>query len=155
MIAGTLITIASLPVYSLLFRTYSVLGLAIASNLGILANTIVAAWLLSRRKLVPLADLNWLEIGKAALIALTAGWLSLEVSKIVPDLFSKIDVRGPSRKSDLLTLALASITWAGAVAAGLFLLRSSLPNALRRRRAAFPRVAESGAKETMDAGREP
>lgn len=148
MIAGTLITIASLPVYSLLFHTYSVLGLAIASNIGILANTLVAAWLLDRRKLVPLSQLNWKEIGKAALTAVIAGWLSLKVSQLIP--------ADDGRKGDLLILALATITWAAAVAAGLFLLRSTLPNDLRRkRRTAYPAVAEAQAEQTIDAGREP
>jgi len=148
MIAGTLITIASLPIYSLLFRTYSVLGLAIASNVGILANTLIAAWLLDRRKLVPLSQLNWKEIGKAALTAVVAGLLSLEVSHLIPT--------GDGRKGDLLTLALASLTWAAAVAAGLFLLRSTLPNDLRRKqRTAYPAVAEAQAEQTIDAGREP
>jgi putative peptidoglycan lipid II flippase len=148
MIAGTLITIASLPIYSQLYRTYSVLGLAIASNIGILANTIVAAWLLDRRKLVPLSKLNWLELSKSALTAIAAGWISLTVSRLVPT--------GEGRKGDLLMLALASITWAAAVAAGLFLLRSTLPSDLRRKpRTAYPAVAETQAEQTLDAGREP
>jgi putative peptidoglycan lipid II flippase len=148
MIAGTLITIASLPIYSQLYRTYSVLGLAIASNIGILANTLVAAWLLDRRKLVPLSKLNWLELSKSALTAVAAGWISLTVSRLVP--------AGEGRKGDLLMLTLASITWAAAVAAGLFLLRSTLPNDLRRKpRTAYPAVAETQAEQTLDAGREP
>ena len=148
MIAGTLITIASLPIYSQLYRTYSVLGLAIASNIGILANTIVAAWLLDRRKLVPLSKLNWMELSKSALTAVAAGWISLTVSRLVPT--------GEGRKGDLLMLALASITWAAAVAVGLFLLRSTLPNDLRRKpRTAYPAVAETQAEQTLDAGREP
>jgi putative peptidoglycan lipid II flippase len=148
MIAGTLITIASLPIYSLLFRTYSVLGLAIASNIGIVANTLVAAWLLDRRKLVPLSKLNWMELGKSALTAVAAGWISLTISRLAPT--------GEGRKGDLLALALASITWAAAVAAGLFLLRSTLPSDLRRKpRTAYPAVAETQAEQTLDAGREP
>jgi len=148
MIAGTLITIASLPIYSQLYRTYSVLGLAIASNIGILANTLAAAWLLDRRKLVPLSKLNWMELSKSALTAVAAGWISLTVSRLVPT--------GEGRKGDLLMLALASITWAAAVAVGLFLLRSTLPNDLRRKpRTAYPAVAETQAEQTLDAGREP
>jgi len=55
----------------------------------------------------------------------------------------------------IISLVLTTLTWAGAVAAGLWLLGSSLVGDLRRRPAAYPRVAESSAKETMDAGREP
>jgi hypothetical protein len=42
---------------------------------------------------------------------------------------------GGSRRADLESLGLSSITWAGAVAAGLWLLRSDLPQALRRKKA--------------------
>src|SRR5246127_2579708 len=56
MVACTLVTIASLEVYRVLFHSFSVVGLAIASDVGIVANTVVAAVLLDRRKLVALAD---------------------------------------------------------------------------------------------------
>jgi len=49
-------------------------------------------------------------------------------------------------------LGLISLTWAAAVAAGLWLLRSQLPNDLRRRKAtAYPAVAQGESKEIMDA----
>jgi len=61
-----------------------------------------------------------------------------------------------TRRADLSALALGSLTWAAAVAAGLWLLRSELPADLRRKKpAAFPRVAEGGAAETMATGKEP
>jgi hypothetical protein len=42
-------------------------------------------------------------------------------------------------------LALISITWAAAVAAGLWITKSKLPADLRRRKpTAYPRVAEAG-----------
>ena len=39
-----------------------------------------------------------------------------------------------SRRADLLAFGLASLTWAAAVAAGLWLLRSELPADLRRKK---------------------
>src|SRR6058998_1592021 len=51
MIASTLITLASLPVYSALYRTFSAVGLVIASDLGIAANCLGIAFLLHRRNL--------------------------------------------------------------------------------------------------------
>ena len=61
-----------------------------------------------------------------------------------------------SRRADLIALALGSLTWAAAVAAGLWLLRSELPEDLRTKKpAAFPRVAEGQAAETMATGKEP
>ena len=125
MIATTIITEASLPVYSFLFRTLSVTGLAIASDLGILANTVVTALLLHIRGMVPLGGLNWKELGKSAVVATVSAGLSYEVMRM-------IQLNG-SRVADVEALALGSLTWAGAVAAGLWLLRSDLPGDLRRR----------------------
>jgi putative peptidoglycan lipid II flippase len=126
MIATTVITVASLPLYSLLFRTLSITGLAIASDLGITANALAIALLLHVRGMVPLGGMNWKELGKAALIGVISGGLSYEVMR-------SITLDG-SRRADLLALALASLTWAAAVAGGLWLLRSELPGDLRRKK---------------------
>src|SRR5437879_558814 len=148
MVACSIITLLSLPIYSALFHTFSVIGLAIASDIGIIANGLTLAILLHRRGLVRLGDLQWGELAKAALTALIAGVLSFRVANAV--------VVNGSRIADLLALALISITWAGAVTAGLWLLRSDLRSALRRRKAtAYPRVAEHQAEETMSAGSKP
>ena len=85
---------------------------------------------------------------KAAGTAVIAGVLSYEVAKT-------ISLDG-SRSRDLLSLALVSVTWGAAVAAGLSLLRSELPRDLRRRKpTAYPRVAERQAEETMSSGNQP
>src|SRR5208282_2984248 len=68
MIATSLITLVSLPMYALFFRTLSVTGLAIASDLGITANALAIALLLHIRGMVPLGGMNWKELGKAALV---------------------------------------------------------------------------------------
>ena len=126
MVACTLVTLASLVVYRALFHALSVVGLAIASDAGIIANTVVAAVLLHRRRLVSLAELPWVELGKAIVVAGIAGGLSRAVVRVIP-------LRG-SRAADLESLALSTVTWAGGVAAGLWLLRSDLPQSLRRKR---------------------
>jgi putative peptidoglycan lipid II flippase len=148
MVASSLITLASLPVYRLLFHQLSVTGLAIASDLGIAANTVVIAWLLHMRGLVPFGGLNWKELGKTALTGAVSGVLAYEVAKVVSP--------NGSRRADLAALALGSLTWAAAVAAGLWILRSELPADLRRKRStSFPRVAEGQTSETMATGKEP
>ena len=126
MVASTVITVASLAVYRALFHAFSVVGLAIASDLGIVANTVAAAVLLHRRKLVSLGELPWVELGKTILVAGVAGGVGWAVVRMIP-------LRG-SRTADLESLALSTVTWAGAVAAGLWLFRSELPGALRRKR---------------------
>ncbi len=147
MVASSLITLASLPMYSALYRTFSTVGLAMASDLGIVANTLALAILLHRRRLVPTDELQWRELAKAGITAAVAGLLSHQVARAVM-------VSG-SRSADLEALGLITITWAGAVAAGLWLTRSQLPGDLRRRKAtAYPRVAERQAEE-LSAGIEP
>ena len=152
MLAVTVITGASLPIYSLLFHHYGVVGLAFASDIGIGANLLALAWLLHYRKMVSLRTLRWDELGKSALTAIAAGGISLEVAKTVP-----LPAYGhASRIADILQLALLSVTWAAATAAGLWLLKSQLPSDLRRRKQiAYPAVAQSGGKEIMDTGTQP
>jgi putative peptidoglycan lipid II flippase len=152
MAAVSVITAASLPVYSILFHSFGVVGLAWASDVGIGANLLALAWLLHRKRLVRLGELRWGEMGKAALVAVVAGGISFEVAKIVPLAASGRASRG----ADLAQLALVTVTWAAAVAAGLWLLRSELPGDLRRRKGAvYPAVAQGGSKEILGAGREP
>ena len=147
MIASTLITLASIPIYSALYRAFSTPGLAMASDLGILANTAAIAVLLDQRKLVPLDGLQWGELGKAGIIAILAGWLSYRIA-------STVVIQG-SRTADFKSLALTTLTWAGAVAAGLWLTRSQLlRDLLRRKGTSYPRVAEKSAAE-LSRGAEP
>jgi putative peptidoglycan lipid II flippase len=151
MVAVSVITAASLPVYSILFHAFGVVGLAWASDIGIGVNLLALAVLLHRKRLVPLGDLRWGELGKAAITAVIAGGISFEVAKIVP-----ITPGHGSRVADLTQLALVSVTWAAAVAAGLWMLRSELPGDLRRRKGAvYPAVAHGESKEISDAGRQP
>ncbi len=152
MAAVTVITAASLPLYSLLFHRYGVVGLAFASDIGIGANLLALAFLLHHRKLVSLRSLRWDELGKAAITAVAAGGISLAVARSV---IPFVSIRG-SRAADILQLGLISLTWAAATAAGLWFLRSQLPDDLRRRKsAAYPAVAQGKGKEIMRAGTQP
>lgn len=152
MVAVSVITVLSLPIYSMLFHTFGVIGLAWASDIGIGINLLALALLLNYRRLVPLWEMRWDELGKAAAVSIVAGAISFEVAKAVP-----ISGAGHgSRIADLLQLALVSITWAAAAAVGLWLLKSELPRDLRRRRVtAYPAVAQTESKEILGAGREP
>ncbi|HTM86826.1 MAG TPA: murein biosynthesis integral membrane protein MurJ [Terriglobales bacterium] len=148
MIASSIITLVSLPLYAVLFRTFSVVGLTIASDIGIFANTVAMALLLHRRKLVMTSALPWKELGKIAFTSLFALALSYGVAH-------SVTLNG-SRAADFLRLFLVSITWAAAVAMGLWATRSQLPRALRERgqRTTYPHVAEKHAEE-LSAGMEP
>jgi len=150
MVAVTIITVISLPVYSFFFHTFGVVGLAYASDIGIGVNLIALAALLNYQGLVPLRGLRWDELGKSAATAIVAGISSFGVANVVPLATAG---RG-SRFRDLLQLALVTVTWAAATAAGLWLLRSELPGDLRRRRStAYPAVAQEESKEILGAGK--
>lgn len=150
MTAVTVITAASLPLYSLLFHRYGVVGLAWASDAGIGANLLALALLLHLRKMVPLAGLHWGELGKSALTAVVAGILSLEVGNNVASLIPLHS----TRVADILQLATVTLTWGAATAMGLWILKSQLPSDLRSRKAAYPAVAQVGSREIIDAGRQ-
>ena len=128
MIASTIIVAASLPVYSSFFHHFGVTGLAMASDIGILMHTVVLAWLLDRKKLVPLGGMPWLELTKAVVTAGFAAVVCYFVGRTIA-------VDG-SRKADLQSLGLISVTWLAAVAVGLWLTKSNLPRELRRKKAA-------------------
>ncbi len=124
MIASTVITLASLPVYGALYRAFSARGLVLASDIGIAANCIGVAFLLNQRGLVPLAGLQWKEIGKALVVSIAAGFLAWKATR----LFNLIG----SRIADLEALALISVVWTGTVLFGLWITRSKLPGDLLR-----------------------
>lgn len=124
MVACTLVTVVSLPLYSNLFQRFGVTGLVAASDVGILANTVVLAWLLHRKGLVR-AQLPWAELAKAAATAVFAAGLSFAVARVVPASGRRLD--------DVLALTLVTLTWAAAVVVGLTVLRSKLPGELRGR----------------------
>ena len=140
MVASSLITVASLPMYRALYHAFSAVGLALASDIGIAANCLAMAILVHQRKLVPWNELQWKELGKATITAAVAGVLSYRVA-------STVLVSG-SRIADVEALALIGITWAGAVAAGLWLTQSQLPGDLRRRKSpVVPQAAEKQVEE--------
>jgi putative peptidoglycan lipid II flippase len=148
MIASSLITVASLPLYRALYHAFSSIGLALASDLGIAANCLAMGILLHRHRLVSLNDLQWRELGKAAIVAAVAGLLSYRVANFI--------VIAGSRTADIKALSLIAITWTGAVAAGLWLTKSELPSDLRRRKKTeASRVVEIRAEELSNKGIEP
>ena len=128
MIASTVVTLASLPIYSILYRRFGAVGLVVSSDIGIAANCLCIAFMLHRRNLVPANLLRWNEIAKAFAVSTVAGLLSLQISRLV-------QLSG-SRAADVEALGLIAATWAGSVALGLWLTRSQLLQDLRRRKTA-------------------
>ena len=132
MIASTVITLASLPVYSAMFHHLGVVGLAMASDIGILMQTVTLAVLLQRANLVRLRGLPWLELAKALMTAILAGAAAYAVSGVV-------HVRG-SRHADLEAIGLIGVTWLAVTLLGLWITRSDLPSELRGGRGGTPNL---------------
>ncbi len=67
--AGWAVTLLSIPVYSVLFRSAGITGLTIASDVGILIQTLTLAVLLNKNRLVRFSSLERGEIARALLAA--------------------------------------------------------------------------------------
>ena len=131
-IAGTLITILSIPMYWALFNARGLIGLAIASDVGIIIQTATLAVLLHRKRLVSLLHLEYPELARAlaaALIAFVAAYsATLALTHALPTL--------TGHTADLLTITAGTLAWAIATLLMLLLLRSRLPARILRRKAA-------------------
>jgi len=73
MVAGTIITLVSLPIYNALYNTRGAMGLAIASDIGIAMQTLAVAVLLHKGRMVSLASLDYAEMGRCLLAGIAAG----------------------------------------------------------------------------------
>ncbi len=126
-VSGTVVTLVSIPVYALLFHKVGVAGLAIASDLGILAHTTALAVLLHRFRIVSLASLEYAEFGRAAVAALLAYFLISFAMPLIP--------HPAGHAGDVQVILVASALWAAVCLLVLKLSGSKLPDQLRHRKA--------------------
>lgn len=126
-IAGTAIVLLSIPLYWALFHAMGMVGLAVASDIGIVAQTAVLAVLLHKKRLVSLAHLEFGEMGRAALAAVVSFASAAVVVHFMPPV--------TTHKGDVLMIAVGSAAWA--LTAGLTLVAtgSKLPAQVLRRKA--------------------
>jgi len=73
MVASTIVTVVSLPIYDLLFHWRGAVGLALASDIGIALQTLTIALLLHKRRMVSIASLDYAEMGRCLLSACAGG----------------------------------------------------------------------------------
>ncbi len=126
MVWGTVITIASLPIYWGMNRRFGVIGLAWASNLAILAQTVMLATMAHHRRLVRLSGLDGPELLRS-LLAAAISFVGVHfVVRLLP-------VPGGHWGALILLLA-GGAAWALLAFLSLHLSGSSLPAQIRRRR---------------------
>jgi putative peptidoglycan lipid II flippase len=106
MVAGTVVTIVSLPIYAGMYRWQGASGLAIASDFGITLQTLTMAILLHRKRMVSLASLDYRELGRCLAAAAFGGiavWAGIAAaSRYIPV---------HSRLIDLIELIAGSAIW--------------------------------------------
>ncbi len=124
-ISGTVVTFVSIPVYAVLFHRVGVAGLAMASDVGILAHTLALAVLLHRFRIVSLASLEYQELGRALIAALLSYFLTAAALDALP--------RPHGHTADVVVILGASALWAAVVLFVLKLSGSRLPDRLRNR----------------------
>jgi putative peptidoglycan lipid II flippase len=134
MVAGTIITVISLPIYSAFFRAYGAMGLAFASDLGIGLQTLTIAVLLHQRHMVSLASLDYRELGRCLAAALTGGAVTWIVfSWMAGEVMHGMHLAVQGRLYSLLVLAVGGLLW-GAIS--LWVLKrtgSALPKVVMKR----------------------
>jgi putative peptidoglycan lipid II flippase len=136
MVAGTIVTIVSLPIYAGMYHWMGATGLAIASDIGITLQTVTLAVLLHQRRMVSLAGLDYAEIGRCVLAALAAGgavWLVFSAGMRVLMHALHKDAGATSRLGDLLVLVAGSALWMAVAWLVLERMGSALPRVVWKR----------------------
>jgi len=124
MVAATIVTLVSIPVYAVFNRMLGPRGLAVASDVGILLQTATIAVLLHRRKMVSFAGLEYGELGRSLLASLVSFGALVGLAHFV---------HTTSRLWELLLLVVATLVWVGVSTAVLKMTGSSLPNQMLSR----------------------
>jgi putative peptidoglycan lipid II flippase len=134
MVAGTIVTLVSLPIYVGLFHAFGAMGLAFASDIGIAMQTLTIAGLLHRRHMVSLASLDYHELGRCLAAALTGGAVTWIVfSWMAGELIQRMHLSGHRRMNDLVVLLAGSLLWVTISMVVLNRTGSELPQVMMRR----------------------
>jgi len=124
MIAGTVVTLISVPIYWTLYHSVGPAGLAIASDIGILMHTLSLAILLHRRRTVSLFGINYPELLRSAIAGVTsyAALVTLRHFSFTTSRLYEMDL-----------LLIAGLLWIGVSALMLKLTGSTLASQLLSR----------------------
>jgi len=80
MLAGSVITLVAMPLYALGYRWHGAAGLALASDAGITLQAVSLAVLLHQRRMVSLASLDYVEMGRCLVAGFAGGgtvWMAI------------------------------------------------------------------------------
>ncbi len=134
MVASTIVTAVSLPIYSALYHWRGATGLALASDAGIALQTLTIALLLHRRRMVSLASLDCAEMGRCLLAAFVSGAGAWLVAWGIGDLFRHLPAMAALRHlADAIILIAGVAVWAFIAKWTLEKSGSALPRVVLRR----------------------
>jgi putative peptidoglycan lipid II flippase len=138
MVASTIVTVVSLPIYASFFHWHGAMGLAIASDIGIALQTLTIAFLLHRRHMVSLASLDYAELGRSLVAAVASGiavwaifsWLGGIAGQVW---VAQYGATKSGRLSDLIILLFGTGLWLAVTDWVLTKTGSVLPRVVRQR----------------------
>jgi putative peptidoglycan lipid II flippase len=138
MVASTVVTLVSLPIYWALFHALGAMGLPLASDIGIAMQTLTIAVLLHQRHMVSLASLDYRELGRCFLAAVVSGavvWMlfSWLLGIVLPLTYGPHAVAPRNRIAELFLLLAASAIWVVLTDRILISAGSALPHVARKR----------------------
>ena len=136
MLASTIVTVVSWPIYYSLFHWHGVMGLAVASDLGIALQTLTIALLLHQRRMVSLASLDYEELGRCLLAALASGagvWAAVWGMNSIFSYLRWRHLPAQIRWTDLALLAAGSLIWVAVAKLVLEKTGSALPRVAMKR----------------------
>jgi len=137
MVASTIVTLVSLPIYNSLYHWRGATGLALASDLGIALQTLTIAVLLHQRRMVSLASLDYAEMGRCLLAALTGGagaWsLAWGLGRLFRHHTALAALRHARSWTDAIVLVAGVAVWILIAKWTLEISGSALPRVVQRR----------------------
>ena len=128
MLSGTLVTVASIPIYGLLYHWLGPEGLVWAADCGIAAHTVALAVLLHRKRMVSIAELEWDELARSLLASVIGCAAILVLRHLLP--------AATTHMESFFQILAGSLLWLAAILAVLKITGSKLPDAILRRSAA-------------------
>jgi putative peptidoglycan lipid II flippase len=137
MVASTIVTVISLPVYELLFQWRGAMGLALASDIGIALQTLTIAVLLHKRRMVSLAGLDYAELGRCLLGSCAGGagawFVARELAKLFHHIPRLTQLHDGRYLADAAILVVGLAVWTGLAMFVLDKSGSALPRVMLRR----------------------
>lgn len=136
MVASTIVTVASIFIYAALHASIGVMGLAVASDIGIAMQACTIAVLLHQRRMVSLASLDYAEMGRCLLAGVAGGvlvWVGIWVLREMLVHLPGKPAAAHMRLLDLAIVLAGTVVWLAAAKWVLEKTGSALPRVAMKR----------------------